>query len=85
MNSFQTKYILEANQQIADYYGFPCVNVYKYTGLRNRTIKLPEGSFISDMYYFCPDGVHPASDTTGQSNKVIAGAYISTIRGALYN
>lgn len=85
MNSFQTKYILEANQQIADYYGFPCVNVYKYTGLRNRTIKLPDGSFISDMYYFCPDGVHPASDTTGQSNKVIAGAYISTIRGALYN
>ena len=85
MNSFQTKYILEANQQIANYYGFPCVNVYKYTGLRNRTIKLPDGSFISDMFYFCPDGVHPASDTTGQSNKVIAGAYISTIRGALYN
>ena len=85
MNTFQTKYILEANQQIANYYGFPCVNVYKYTGLRNRTIKLPDGSFISDMFYFCPDGVHPASDTTGQSNKVIAGAYISTIRGALYN
>lgn len=85
MNSFQTKYILEANQQIANYYGFPCVNVYKHTGLRNRTIKLPDGSFISDMFYFCPDGVHPSSDTTGKSNKVIAGAYINALYGAMYN
>ena len=85
MNSFTTKYILEANQQIANYYGFPCVNVYKHTGLRNRNIRKPDGTTISDMFYFCPDGVHPASDLTGQSNKVIAGAYINALYGALYN
>ena len=84
MNSFQTKYILQANQSIADYYGFPCVNVYKHTGLRNRTIRKPDGTTISDMYWFCPDGVHPSSDTTGLSNSIIASAYVSQIKGCFF-
>ena len=84
MNSFQTKYILQANQSIADYYGFPCVNVYKHTGLRNRTIRKPDGTTISDMYWFCPDGVHPSSDTTGLSNTIIASAYIAQIKGCFF-
>ncbi len=84
MNSFQTKYILQANQSIADYYGFPCVNTYKHTGLRNRTIRKPDGTFISDMYWFCPDGVHPSSDTTGLSNSIIASAYVSQIKGCFF-
>ena len=84
MNSFQTKYILQANQSIADYYGFPCVNVYKHTGLRNRTIRKPDGTYISDMYWFCPDGVHPSSDTTGLSNSIIASAYVSQIKGCFF-
>ena len=84
MNSFQTKYILQANQSIADYYGFPCVNVYKHTGLRNRTIRKPDGTLISDMYWFCPDGVHPSSDTTGLSNSIIASAYVSQIKGCFF-
>ena len=74
MSSFMTKYILEGNQQIADFYGFPCVNVYKYTGLRNMAITV-NGSAITDMYWFCPDGVHPHTDTTGESNKLIAEVY----------
>lgn len=85
MNSFLTKYILQANQSIADYYGFPCVNVYKHTGLRNRTIRKPDGTTISDMYWFCPDGVHPASDTTGLSNSIIASAYVAQIKGAFFS
>lgn len=84
MNSFQTKYILQANQSIADYYGFPCVNVYKHTGLRNRTIRKPDGTTISDMYWFCPDGVHPSSDTTGLSNSIIASAYVAQIKGCFF-
>lgn len=84
MNSFQTKYILQANQSIADYYGFPCVNVYKHTGLRNRTIRKPDGTTISDMYWFCPDGVHPSSDPTGLSNTIIASAYIAQIKGCFF-
>ena len=84
MNSFQTKYILQANQSIADYYGFPCVNVYKHTGLRNRTIRKPDGTLISDMYWFCPDGVHPSSDTTGLSNSIIASAYVAQIKGCFF-
>ena len=84
MNSFQTKYILQANQSIADYYGFPCVNVYKHTGLRNRTIRKPDGTTISDMYWFCPDGVHPSSDLTGLSNTIVASAYIAQIKGCFF-
>ena len=84
MNSFQTKYILQANQSIADYYGFPCVNVYKHTGLRNRTIRKPDGTTISDMYWFCPDGVHPSSDTTGLSNSIVASAYVAQIKGCFF-
>ena len=84
MNSFQTKYILQANQSVADYYGFPCVNVYKHTGLRNRTIRKPDGTTISDMYWFCPDGVHPSSDPTGLSNTIVASAYIAQIKGCFF-
>ena len=39
----------------------------------------------SDFYRFCPDGVHPHSDSTGHPNKVIAGVYINALRGILYN
>ena len=84
MNSFQTKYILQANQSIADYYGFPCVNVYKHTGLRNRNIRKSDGTIISDMYWFCPDDVHPSSDTTGLSNSIVASAYVSQIKGCFF-
>lgn len=84
MNSFQTKYILQANQSIADYYGFPCVNVYKHTGLRNRTIRKPDGTTISDMYWFCPDGIHPSSDLTGLSNTIVASAYVAQIKGCFF-
>ena len=41
----------------------------KYTGLRNRNITTNDGQTISDMIRFCPDGVHPSSDLTGESNK----------------
>lgn len=79
-----TKYILEANIQLAKFCGLNCVNVYNYTALRNRPITLADGTQTTDMLIFCPDGVHPGSDLTGQSNKIIAGAYINAIRGTLY-
>ena len=84
MSSFQTKYILQANQSIADYYGFHIVNVYKRTGLRNYSFTDNSGVTTTDMIRFCPDGVHPASDTTGLSNKIIAGIYLNELKGSLY-
>jgi hypothetical protein len=84
LSIYCTKYILEANIQLAKFCGLNCVNVYNYTALRNRPITLADGTQTTDMLIFCPDGVHPGSDLTGQSNKIIAGAYINAIRGTLY-
>ena len=62
-----------------------CVNVYRYTGIINKTYTDKNGVTQSDFYRFCPDGVHPHSDSTGHSNRVIAGVYINALRGILYN
>lgn len=69
-----------ANTAIASWLRVNCVEVWHHTGIYNRN--LPGGN---DYQLFCPDGVHPHSDTTGRSNKVIAGVYINAIRGTLYN
>lgn len=79
-----TKYIIEANKQIAKLLGFQCVNVFEYTGLSNKKIILPDGTTTTDMLMFAPDGIHPSSDTTGESNRRIAAAYINALQGALY-
>lgn len=81
MSSFKTKYILEANKQFASLMGFYCVNPAEHTGLRNRQIILADGTSITDMRLFCPDGVHPHSDPTGHSNRVIADVYTNELVG----
>lgn len=84
-SSWLTKYVLEANQQLANWLGYLCVNTYKYTGLRNRLIVKPDGTQVYDMYLFCPaDGVHPSTDTTGESNRLLAGIYINALRGLFF-
>lgn len=77
MGPFKTKYILEANEQLAKFYGYQCVNPYKYTGLRGETITTLDGNSYEDVTIFCPDNVHPHSDSTGYSNKIIANIYIN--------
>lgn len=81
MSTFKTKYILEGNKQIANYLGLQCVTPADYLGLRNRQIVLPDGTATTDMLRFCPDGVHPGSESTGQSNKRIAEIYVNALRG----
>lgn len=81
MATFRTKYLLEANEQIAKFYGLKCVNVYKYTGLRGWAIKTKDGQELEDIVRFCPDGVHPHSDPTGESNRLIADAYCTELWG----
>ncbi len=81
MATFRTKFLLEANEQIAKFYGLKCVNVYKYTGIRGWAIKTKDGQEIEDIIRFCPDGVHPHSDTTGESNRLIADAYCTELWG----
>lgn len=85
MGTFRTKYILEANEQLAKFYGYQCINPYKYTGLRGETIVTLDGTSREDITLFCPDGVHPHSDSTGKSNRIIAGVYINQLRGILCN
>ena len=81
MSSFKTKYILEGNKQIANYLGLQCVTPADYLGLRNRTIILPDGTSTRDMLRFCPDGIHPGSEPTGESNKRIAEIYVNALKG----
>ena len=56
----------------------PLVNVYEYTGVRNINI-----NGVSDYKTFCPDGVHPHSDPTGESNRKIAEIYIKELGGII--
>ena len=55
------------NKAAARVFGLDIVNVYD-------KIDIP------DWYRFCPDGVHPSSDATGNSNITIAYAYIDEFR-----
>ena len=49
-------------------------NVYKYTWIMNTVIN-DENDFMK----FCPDGTHPFSDLTGESNRIIADIYIKEL------
>ena len=73
------EFICLANTAIANWLQVKCVNVANYTGLYNRN--LASGN---DYQIFCPDNVHPHSDSTGRSNEIIARIYINSIKGILY-
>ena len=53
-----------------------CVNVANYTGIYNRNVAAG-----NDYQIFCPDNVHPHSDSTGTSNKIIADIYCRELIG----
>lgn len=74
-------YICEANRGVAEWFGLQHVDVYKYTGILNKSFTDNSGNTASDFARFCPDGVHPHSDTTGESNKRIAEVYINQLKG----
>ena len=74
------EFICLANSAIANWLHCQCVNVYKYTGIYNRNVAAG-----NDYQIFCPDNVHPHSDSTGRSNRIIAGIYINALRGICYN
>ena len=76
-------YICRANEGVAKWMSLQCVNVYRYTGIINNTYTDKNGVTQSDFYRFCPDGVHPHTDLTGHSNRVIAGVYINALRGII--
>lgn len=68
-----------ANSAIASWLRVNCVEVWHHTGIYNRTV-----GGVNDYANFCPDGVHPHSDSSGRSNEIIAGVYINSIKGTLY-
>lgn len=78
-NDRLAEFVNLANSACASWLRVNCVDVWKHTGIYNRN--LPAGN---DFQLFCPDGVHPHSDSTGHSNKIIAGVYINSIQGTLY-
>ena len=78
-NDRVSEFVNLANSACASWLRVNCVDVWKHTGIYNRN--LPAGN---DFQLFCPDGVHPHSDSTGHSNKIIAGVYINSIQGTLY-
>ena len=53
-----------------------CVNVANYTGIYNRNVAAG-----NDYQIFCPDNVHPHSDSSGTSNKIIADIYCRELCG----
>ena len=73
------EFVLLANSAIANWLVVPCIDVWNYTGLYNRNLTAG-----NDYQLFCPDNVHPHSDSTGRSNSIIAGVYINKLRGTLY-
>ena len=77
-NDNYCNFLCAANEALAGMFKRPLVNVYEYTGVRNISI-----NGVSDYNTFCPDGVHPHSDTTGESNRIIAGAYINELNGII--
>jgi hypothetical protein len=68
------EYICLANSAIANWLRVPSVEVHKYTGLYNRNLAAG-----NDYSIFCPDGVHPHSDSTGKSNEIIADIYCNQL------
>ena len=77
-NDNYCNFLCAANEALASMLKRPLVNVYEYTGIRNINI-----NGKSDYSIFCPDGVHPHSDTTGESNRIIADIYVKELRGIL--
>lgn len=63
-----------ANEAVAGMFGFDIVNVYKYTWIMNIAI-----NDVNDFMKFCPDGTHPFSDPTGESNRIIADIYVKEL------
>ena len=74
-------YVTKANEGVAKWFSLQCVNVYQYTGLINKSYTDKNGITEKDFNRFCPDGVHPHSDSTGHSNRIIANIYINQLRG----
>ena len=77
----KSPYITKANEGVAKWMSLQCVNVYQYTGLINKSYTDKNGITEKDFNRFCPDGVHPHTDLTGRSNRIIAGVYINQLRG----
>ena len=81
IQDYKSPYITKANEGVAKWMSLQCVNVYQYTGLIHKSYTDNNGIKETDFNRFCPDGVHPHTDLTGRSNRIIAGVYINQLRG----
>lgn len=103
-------YTCMLQEKLADYFGFPFLNICDYTGfsmavmpnssdylkeLNNtygtdfsrivfNTKQEQEGNdLITYFQYYCPDSVHPHTDPTGQSEKILTNVVTSLMRQKL--
>ena len=85
--------LIVAQETNAASWAFPLCEVYKYLGFSNHIIPGTKNIYSSygrtfpediDVFkIYCPDGVHPHSDPTGDANRIYAGIlteFIKTIR-----
>lgn len=79
-NDRLSEFVHLSNSAIASWLRCQCVEVWRHTGIYNRNLAAG-----NDYQIFCPDNVHPHSDSTGRSNRIIAGIYINALRGICYN
>jgi hypothetical protein len=67
------KKIQTAHQLIADYWQIPYFKTFEKTGFSQKLItKEGDGVAKTELVQWMPDGVHPASDPTGDTTKLLA-------------
>lgn len=62
--SWNQKYVCEAQKKYSELWGISCVETWKLLGLSTQTITIG-GTTKTIIGFRYPDGLHPASDTTG--------------------
>ena len=67
-----TKVLLLNNKAVAGLWDLDIVNVYESKAITDLIAEI-------GWYGFCIDGVHPSSETTGRSNRVIAEKYLEEL------
>ena len=62
---------------IAEHYHLPIIDTWNLLSVSDDIIL---GTNIKQFMQFCPDGVHPSSDTSGRSDKLYSAAIIKAMR-----
>lgn len=79
--NFLTKYVTDAQTDLAETWQYPFVETWKYMGFNHQQITV-NGSPTTPAQQWMPDDVHPSSDTTGAALKHYAEVLYPFVRDA---